>query len=245
MALAKRRERGADCSFVSSLWPALAATPKTNVMSAVLISSARSLDRLLVKARLRLKPMHAGAAALLLGAAATIWLVQGLRGGDTIAPQAGEITASVDQAPMQLGPSGFPIPRFLTLKSNKVNVRKGPSSDHAVAWVFQRKGMPVEITAEFENWRKIRDSQGEEGWILQQMLSGRRFAMAPDWNKEKSVALHDDDTTRSGTIAKMSPGAIAQIESCTGDWCYLTTDDYEGYALQTELWGVYPGEVVD
>jgi SH3-like domain-containing protein len=214
-------------------------------MSLALISTARHIDRLLTSGRLRLKPMHAAAAILLLGAAAAIWTVQGLRGGEAIAGQAGETTASLGEAPVQLGPSGFPIPRFLTLKANKVNVRKGPSSDHAVAWVFQRKGMPVEVTAEFENWRKIRDSQGEEGWILQQMLSGRRFAMAPDWDKEKSVELHDGETARSGTVAKLSPGAIAQIESCSGDWCYLTTEDYAGYALQTELWGVYPGEVVD
>jgi SH3-like domain-containing protein len=214
-------------------------------MSAALISTARQIDRILVTVKSRVKPMHAAVAALLVGAVVSVWLVQGLRGGETVRGQPGDITASLDQAPVQLGPSGFPIPRFLTLKANKVNVRKGPSSSHEVAWVFQRKGMPVEVTAEFENWRKIRDSQGEEGWILQQMLSGRRFAMAPDWNKDKSVALHDSDTARSGTLAKLQPGAIAQIESCSGQWCYVTTDDYEGYALQTELWGVYPGEVVD
>jgi SH3-like domain-containing protein len=214
-------------------------------MSTTLITTARQIDRTMVAVKRRVKPMHGAVAALLMGAVASIWMVQGMRGGETIRGQPGDITASVDQAPAQLGPSGFPIPRFLTLKANKVNVRKGPSSSHEVAWVFQRKGMPVEVTAEFENWRKIRDNQGEEGWILQQMLSGRRFAMAPDWDKVKSVDLHDRESARSGTVAKLSPGAIAQIESCSGEWCYVTTDDYEGYALQTELWGVYPGEVVD
>jgi SH3-like domain-containing protein len=214
-------------------------------MSFALISTARHIDRLLVKISRRIKPTHAAVAVLLLAAVTSIWMVQGMRGGETIKGQAGDVTASLDQAPVQLGPSGFPIPRFLTLKTNKVNVRKGPSSSHEVAWVFQRKSMPVEVTAEFENWRKIRDSQGAEGWILQQMLSGRRFAMAPDWSKDKAVVLRDDETERSSAVAKLSPGAIAQIESCTGQWCYVTTDDYEGYALQTELWGVYPGEVVD
>ena len=214
-------------------------------MSLLLISTARQLDRKIVALTRGVKPKHGAVAVLLLGAAVSVWLVQGLRGGQTIGATPGDVTASVDQAPIQLGPSGFPLPRFLTLKANKVNVRKGPSSSHDVAWVFQRKGMPVEVTAEFENWRKIRDSHGAEGWILQQMLSGRRFAMAPDWNKEKSVDLHDGESARTGTVAKLSPGAIAQVESCSGQWCYVTTDDYEGYALQTELWGVYPGEVVD
>jgi SH3-like domain-containing protein len=214
-------------------------------MSILLISAARQLDRLMASAKRRVNPMHGAVAVLLLGAMATIWMVQGMRGGETVQGQPGDTTASLDSAPVQLGPSGFAIPRFLTLKANKVNVRKGPSSDHAVAWVFQRKGMPVEVVAEFENWRKIRDSEGQEGWILQQMLSGRRFAMAPEWSKDKSVALHDDESARSGVNAKLNVGALAQIESCSGQWCYLTTEDYDGYALQTELWGVYPGEVVD
>ena len=64
----------------------------------------------------------------------------------------------------------------MSLKAEKVNVRRGPSSDHPVAWVFQRKGLPVEIVAEFENWRRIRNSDGEEGWILQNMLAGKRTA---------------------------------------------------------------------
>jgi SH3-like domain-containing protein len=214
-------------------------------MSFSIVSKARQLDHLMTSAKRRVRPMHLATAALMVGAMATIWMVQGMRGGETIAVQAGDTTASLDAAPVQMGPSGFPIPRFLSLKANKVNVRKGPSSDHAVAWVFQRKGMPVEVVAEFENWRKIRDSEGQEGWILQQMLSGRRFAMAPDWSKDKSVALHDDETVRSSVNAKLNVGALAQIESCSGEWCYVTTEDYDGYALQTELWGVYPGEMVD
>jgi SH3-like domain-containing protein len=214
-------------------------------MPTFVLSTARFMDRALSGFPLRMKAAHIGVVALVLGAAGSIWLVQGLRGGERIAAQPGDVTASIEQNPVQLGPSGFPVPRFLTLKANKVNVRKGPSSDHAVAWVFQRKGMPVEVVAEFENWRKIRDAEGQEGWILQQMLSGRRFAMAPSWDNSKPVVLHKDETIRSGAVAQLEPGAIAQIESCSGDWCYLTTEDYDGYAKQTELWGVYPGEVLD
>ena len=94
---------------------------------------------------------------------------------------AGEITGSVAAPAQAFGPSGFPVPRFVTLKATKVNVRRGPSSDHEVAFVFQRKGLPVEIIAESENWRKIRDSEGTEGWILQSMLTGRRTAYVAKW----------------------------------------------------------------
>jgi SH3-like domain-containing protein len=213
------------------------------LMSGVLVSTARILDQTLAFITRRVKIMHVGAVGLLLAAGLTVFLVKDMRGGETSKP--GDTTASIDQAPVQLGASGFPVPRFLSLKSNKVNVRKGPSSDHAVAWVFQRKGLPVEVIAESENWRKIRDSDGSEGWILQQMLSGRRFAMAPTWDKTKNVMMRDDAAGTGSPVAQLFPGALARVESCDGTWCYLATDDYEGYVIQAELWGVYPDEVVD
>ena len=177
------------------------------------------------------------------GAAGLAYGISKVKGSSHV--QTGEVTASLSTAPEQLGPSGLPLPRFVTLKAGKVNVRKGPSSDHAVAWVFQRKGMPVEITAEFENWRKIRDSAGGEGWILQSMLSGKRNALVAEWTKGKAIYLRDDGSDKGGLIAQLATGVVGEIQSCNGSWCYMTAQDYEGYAKQTELWGVYPGEIVN
>ena len=73
--------------------------------------------------------------------------------------------------------TGLPLPRYASLKTDRVNLREGPSKDHATKWVFQRAGLPVEITAEFETWRKVRDSEGAEGWVLHSLLSGRRTAL--------------------------------------------------------------------
>src|ERR1700761_9209756 len=70
--------------------------------------------------------------------------------------------------------SGLPVPRFVSLKSDHVNVRGGPNKDQDVAWVYTRPGLPVEITAEYENWRRIRDSDGAEGWVYHSLLSGKR-----------------------------------------------------------------------
>ena len=116
------------------------------------------------------------------------------------AADAGEITSSVDPAPPSSTDknlvTGLPLPRFVTLKADKVNVRRGPSSEHPVAFVFQRKGLPVEITAEFENWRKIRDSDGSEGWILQSMLSGRRNGFVAQWSDSKGIMLRSEPTPR-------------------------------------------------
>jgi SH3-like domain-containing protein len=150
-----------------------------------------------------------------------------------------------DAVPAQLGSSGLPIPRFVTLKTEKVNVRKGPSSDHPVAWVFQSKGLPVEIIAEFETWRRVRDSDGAEGWILQNMLSGKRNALIAPWRKDQLTALHTSASTQSSLSANLTSGAMGEIKSCDGTWCSVTIGGYSGYVEQSMLWGAYPGEVVN
>lgn len=180
---------------------------------------------------------------LLLAAGGVVWTVAGHSKQGNAA--AGETTASLPDATVQLGPSGLPIPRFVTLKAGKVNVRKGPSSDHEVAWVYQRKGLPVEIVAESDNWRKIRDEDGSEGWILQSMLSGKRTVVMAAWSKDKGVMLRDDASAKAGFVAKLDVGVMGEISSCDGQWCAVSAGDYEGYAAQAELWGVYPGEKLD
>jgi SH3-like domain-containing protein len=114
-----------------------------------------------------------------------------------------------------------------------------------VAWVFQRKGLPVEIVAEFENWRRIRDSDGEEGWILQNMLSGRRTAMIAPWRSGQSVTLYRDQNLTSEPVARLSAGVVADVESCSGEWCRVAAAGFSGYIEQAMLWGVYPGETVN
>lgn len=204
---------------------------------------------------MRLHPAFAIASFLALAAASggTSFGIAKLPLHKAVSDAAGEITASIDKAKAtepqkkaENAGTGLPIPRFVTLKADKVNVRKGPSSDHPVAFVFQRKGMPVEITAEFENWRKIRDSDGAEGWILQSMLSGRRNAYVAGWSGNTApLELHEAPREQSGVTAKLSLGVLASVSKCNGKWCEITAGDYDGYAQQDRLWGVYPGEVVD
>lgn len=180
----------------------------------------------------------AGCLAVALGAT---WSFFGVR------PNAGpaafaEATASTGPAEKITGATGLPLPRFVSLKADKVNVRGGPSSDHKVSWVFQRKGLPVEIVAEFENWRRIRDSEGEEGWILQNMLSGKRTALVAPWRMGQAIPVYDDTGLRGNLVARISAGVVAEVESCSGDTCEISAGGYDGYIEQIMLWGVYPGE---
>ena len=187
------------------------------------------------------------AAACLAVTGAVAWPLMG-RHSDSLAkaaPGAGDTTASIDTAERRIGPSGLALPRFVSLKAEKVNVRRGPSSDHAVAWVFKRKGLPVEIVAEFENWRRIRDSDGEEGWILQNMLTGKRTAVIAPWRQGQAMPLYGGADTRMALVAKVTSGVVTEVESCTGEWCEISANGYDGWIEQSMLWGVYPGEAVN
>jgi SH3-like domain-containing protein len=143
--------------------------------------------------------------------------------------------------------SGLPVPRFVSLKSDRVNVRGGPTKDHEVTWIFTRAGLPVEVTAEFDNWRRIRDSEGAEGWVYHSLLSGRRTAVVEPNPKQKNplYAVHDAPDAQSAIAARLEPGVLAQVKKCTGTWCRIAGSGFDGWIEQDRLWGVYPNEKVD
>ncbi len=141
--------------------------------------------------------------------------------------------------------TGLTLPRFVSLKAARVNVRRGPSNEHGVAWVFTRKSLPVEIVAEYDHWRRIRDSEGAEGWVYHSLLSGRRTVIAAPWAKGGAIELHVEAQQSSGLVARVSSGAIGQLKSCDGKWCVADFDSYEGYVPQDRLFGVYPGETYE
>jgi SH3-like domain-containing protein len=141
--------------------------------------------------------------------------------------------------------SGLPIPRYVSLKSDRVNLREGPSKDHRTIWVFQRAGLPVEITAEFEIWRKVRDSEGAEGWVLHSLLSGRRTALVAPWKKGVDSILYSKASSKSVPVAKLQSNVIASVRACDGSWCHISGEGFDGYVEQSNLWGVYPNEKIE
>ena len=142
--------------------------------------------------------------------------------------------------------SGLPVPRFVSLKSDKVNMHIGPAKTYEVKWLYQRAGLPVEITAEFETWRRIRDADGAEGWVYHSLLSGRRTGMVTAKAADDLVTLHEKPDVQSAVTARLERGVIASVKRCSGEgWCYLAGRGFEGYVQQTRLWGVYPNEKVD
>jgi SH3-like domain-containing protein len=158
-----------------------------------------------------------------------------------------ETRAASDNAP-SVGASSqtrLPIPRFVSLKSDRVNVRKGPSADQAIVWVFSRAGLPVEVIAESDNWRRVRDSEGADGWVFHSLLSGRRTVLVSPWTKAaENVPLYSRKSTSASTVAELAPSVLGNVLSCDGEWCELSIDNYSGFVQQDKLWGVYRGEVV-
>ncbi len=141
--------------------------------------------------------------------------------------------------------TGLPVPRYVSLRSDRVNMRQGPSKEHGTLWIYRRAGLPVEITAEFETWRKIRDSDGSEGWVLHSLLSGRRTAIISPWHKDGLIEVRDGPMTNAPVAARLEPRVIAQVRKCDQNWCRVTGKEFDGYITQKDLWGVYPDERLD
>ena len=141
--------------------------------------------------------------------------------------------------------SGLPIPRYVSLKSDHVNVRAGPTKDNDVAWVYTRAGLPVEITAEFENWRRVRDSEGAEGWDYHSMLSGRRTAVVTMKSRDELAPVYDRADSGSAVAARLQAGVVTQVKKCVGGWCRVTGNGFDGWIEQQRLWGVYADEKVE
>jgi SH3-like domain-containing protein len=141
--------------------------------------------------------------------------------------------------------SGLPVPRYVSLKSDHVNVRAGPTKDNDVAWVYTRAGLPVEITAEFENWRRVRDSEGAEGWVYHSLLSGRRTAVVTMKHKDDLAPIYDRAGTEGTIAAKLQAGVLAQVKKCITGWCHILGNGFDGWIQQERLWGVYADEQVN
>lgn len=132
--------------------------------------------------------------------------------------------------------TNLPIPRFVTIKASEANARTGPSIRYPIRWVYERRGLPVEIIAEFEHWRKIQDVNGDGGWVHESLLSGVRNVII----KGKTTQdIHRAADKQSYTVFRAEPGVIAALEHCENGWCQVALDNQEGWIEQGKLWGVY------
>jgi len=135
--------------------------------------------------------------------------------------------------------SGLPLPRFVSLKSDKVYVRTGPSVRYPIRWIYQKSDLPVEITEEFDVWRKIRDSEGEGGWVSQTLLSGERTVLIKG---DDLAPVREKPEDASRMVVRLEPGVIARIEKCDVAWCRVSAGGFKGWISRNSLWGIYENE---
>ena len=138
--------------------------------------------------------------------------------------------------------TGYKIPRFVTLKSNEVNLRVGSSTNYPIVLKYTTRNLPVEITDEYDVWRKTKDIEGNEGWIHKTLLQGDRFAII-NQTYQSSVKLYlKPQGIAIGEIGKFN---IVKINSCLLGWCKIEYEKYKGWIKKENLWGVYKDEKIN
>ncbi len=131
--------------------------------------------------------------------------------------------------------------RFASLRADEVNVRAGPGVRYQVKWVFVHKHLPVRITADFESWRKIKDSEGAEGWVHRAMLSGKRTVIVTG----EIMTLRRSPEDTAPAVARLAPGMVAEVETCQPEWCGVTASSYSGWIRRKGLWGLKEKEIIE
>src|ERR1043166_2077460 len=133
------------------------------------------------------------------------------------------------------------LPRFVSLRHDAVHARTGPGQEYPIRWTYQRQGLPVQILREYENWRFVRDAEGEEGWVHASGLARRRTALVI--GTVRTLRAEPQEAARA--VARLEPGVVARLDKCERGWCRVTIQSYAGWVKQQEVWGVRPGERLD
>ncbi len=134
-----------------------------------------------------------------------------------------------------------PIPRYVSMKATTGNVRRGPSLSHRIDWVFQRRDMPLRITAEHGHWRRVEDRDGMGGWVHYSLLSGTRTVLV----EKDMLTLHARPDPSAPAMAALELGVVAHVSECSNEWCMLRSGGHKGWAPKSRLWGVKAQEVFD
>ncbi len=139
--------------------------------------------------------------------------------------------------------TGLPLPRFVSLRADEVNMRTGPGVQYPVEWVYRRRNLPMEVIAEYGTWRKVRDWQGAQGWIHQSMLVGKRTLVITSTVR----TLRQRPDSNSAAKARAEAGAVGEVQSCAKaeGWCRVEIGNHEGWLRRVDFWGVYQNELVE
>lgn len=137
--------------------------------------------------------------------------------------------------------TNLPLPRYVTLKGTEGNARRGPSLTHRIDWTFTLSGMPLKITAEHENWRRVEDADGVGGWVHYALLSGTRSVLIT----EDMAEFRSSPEADANVVLQAEYGVVAKLLECNANWCRISADGTRGWVRKTSIWGVEPGEIIE
>lgn len=131
-------------------------------------------------------------------------------------------------------PSKQPVPRWLSLKSDRVFARQGPGLDYPILWRYQVSGLPVQVIAETSDWRKICDPEGGVAWVHRSVVSSRRSVLnlSPDL-----VDIHSGRSDTSPVRARLSPRSLVSLSECVDQWCEIRVRRLRGWLPQRAIFG--------
>ena len=149
--------------------------------------------------------------------------------------------AHAQEAKLVVQGSGLPVPRFVTLKSNKVNMRVGPGREYPLSWVYKQKNLPLKVIAEFDVWRKVTDHEGTTGWVHSQLVTLKRYALI----QSRLTKLHRKADSDSPVVAVADRGVLLELQICEPLWCRVASDDLRAYVRREDIWGVLETETLN
>jgi len=149
--------------------------------------------------------------------------------------------AESDPTPIKLGTSGLPVPRFVSLGAREVNMRTGPGTQYPIKWLYGRRGLPVLVEAEYDIWRKVRDRDGEVGWIHGSLLSGRRTVVIAG-GREGVRTLYESPHPASVPMLRAEDGVVGDLNGCRLGWCKVKIEGKSGWLAMDGLWGILPAD---
>ncbi|MEM6664539.1 MAG: SH3 domain-containing protein [Pseudomonadota bacterium] len=140
----------------------------------------------------------------------------------------------------EVGPvTNLPIPRYVSLRSSEINVRRGPGLDYRKDWVYRRAGLPVQVIEEYGDWRRIVDKDEAGGWVYHAMITGRRTVLIT----ADTVFFREDPTETAAATAQAESGVVARLGQCVENWCEVEAEGHEGWVPKAAIWGVTAAEV--
>ncbi len=127
---------------------------------------------------------------------------------------------------------------YMTLRSDEVYMRYGPSTDNPIKWVYNKKGWPMAVQNRFDQWLKVRDISGEEGWIHKSLLSSRDYAIIQSGSERGYAVLRKKSKLDSSGIARIEDGGLVRVHECEDFVCKVSMSSFKGYLEKKVLWGI-------